>query len=73
MRMSDYKHQEYALGFQVVLNEPKTYEPIARKHGNGLRHHGHRFPIKGGISKLEACVNNAYLELNENFYNLFSL
>lgn len=28
---------------------PRVYEPVQRNH-DGMRYHGHRFPIKGGIT-----------------------
>jgi len=35
----------------------KRFEPEMRNH-DGMRHHGHRFPIKGGISGFEVMARN---------------
>lgn len=38
--------------FRDFWHSPR-YEPI-RRNKDGWRYHGHRFPIKGGISRVEA-------------------
>jgi len=46
---------------EEILNE-RCYEPKPRLH-DWYGHHGHRFPIKGGITRIEAWGRNAVLPI----------
>lgn len=37
----------------------KRFEPVERNH-DGTKYHGHRFPIKGGISLHEVMVKQMF-------------
>lgn len=55
----------WAAQWYAMLNK-KCYEPTPRNH-DGIRYHGHRFPIKGGITLRdvmirEMCKPNPFFE-----------
>ncbi len=63
----EYKHIEMGISFRFHGDDYRNYESSPRIHGDKLVYHKHRFPIKNGITELEARLKQTKLNIKEAF------